>query len=249
MKKLLLLLVLSFVSTQGLSKSIKKILPNAYATECISSYYRNKTNTCSKLPENAYPYAYYASGPDFKCNSGYYRKNNLCYKLAPNTKPYSSSDGFYCSSGYKKVSGNCIKENHSNKSKEALELEIKIAEINRKAEEAKTLEVEILIKEAVIEDLLNSLRSHYVNNIAARVKSFWRYQGAENGWSAEVYVLQDRDGNVQAVDIQNINVNNSSLGKSFMDSIERAVYKSSPLPVAPDEAVFDSELNFIFHAH
>ena len=40
---------------------------------------------------------------------------------------------------------------------------------------------------------------------------------------AEVYVVQDRDGKVVAVDVRNANVGNSSKGKSFMDSIERAV--------------------------
>ena len=29
-----------------------------------------------------------------------------------------------------------------------------------------------------------------------------------------------------------------------MNSIERAVYKASPLPAAPDEAVFDQEIYF-----
>ena len=51
-----------------------------------------------------------------------------------------------------------------------------------------------------------------------------------------------KNGNVKAVDVRNVNVGDSSLGKSFMDSIERAVYKSSPLPAAPDEAVFEEEL-------
>jgi hypothetical protein len=98
----------------------------------------------------------------------------------------------------------------------------------------------------IAEDQLNTLKSAYVNNIAARVKTFWRYQAAEDDWTAEVYVVQDRDGNVKAVDVKNANVGNSSLGKSFMDSIERAVYKASPLPGAPDDAVFDSELYIIF---
>jgi len=31
-----------------------------------------------------------------------------------------------------------------------------------------------------------------------------------------------------------------------MDSIERAVYKASPLPGAPDEAVFDREIYMLF---
>jgi colicin import membrane protein len=98
----------------------------------------------------------------------------------------------------------------------------------------------------IAEDQLNTLKSAYVNNIAARVKTFWRYQAAEDDWTAEVYVVQDRDGNVKAVDVKNANVGNSSLGKSFKDSIERAVNKASPLPGAPDEAVFDKELYFIF---
>ena len=72
------------------------------------------------------------------------------------------------------------------------------------------------------------------------------HSSAEVDWTAEVYVVQDKDGNVKAVDVKNANVGNSSLGKSFKDSIERAVNKASPLPGAPDEAVFDKELYFIF---
>jgi antitoxin component YwqK of YwqJK toxin-antitoxin module len=93
-----------------------------------------------------------------------------------------------------------------------------------------------------IEDQLNTLKSSYVSNIAARVRSFWRYQGAEDDWTAEVYVLQDRDGTVLAVDVRNSNVGDSQKAKVFKDSIRRAVYKASPLPSAPDEVVFDKEL-------
>jgi hypothetical protein len=90
------------------------------------------------------------------------------------------------------------------------------------------------------------LKSAYVNNIAARVKTFWRYQAAEDDWSCEVYVIQDRQGQVKAVDVRNCNVGDSSLAKSFRDSIERAVYKASPLPAAPDDAVFDREIYMLF---
>jgi len=109
-----------------------------------------------------------------------------------------------------------------------------MAELKRKAEVEKEKE------------LLNTLQNAYLNNIAARIKTFWRYQSAEDDWSAEVYIVQDRDGNVIAVDVRNANVSNSKLAKSFMDSIERAVNKASPLPGAPNEAVFDKELYFIF---
>ena len=98
----------------------------------------------------------------------------------------------------------------------------------------------------ILEDQLNTLRSAYVNNISAWVKTFWVYQSAEDDWSAEVYVIQDRDGNVRAVDVRNAKVDDSVRAKSFMDSIERAVYKASPLPGAPNDAVFDSEIYMLF---
>ena len=105
---------------------------------------------------------------------------------------------------------------------------------------------EDMARTLIAEDQLNTLKMAYVNNIAARVKTFWRYQGADNGWSCEVYVQQDENGNVEAVSIQNCNVGDSAKAKAFKNSIERAVYKASPLPSAPDEAVFDREFLFTF---
>ena len=61
-----------------------------------------------------------------------------------------------------------------------------------------------------------------------------------------MYIVQDRDGNVKAVDVRGLNISNSKLAKSFMDSIERAVNKASPFPRAPDDAVFDSEIYMLF---
>ena len=41
----------------------------------------------------------------------------------------------------------------------------------------------------------------------------------------------------------------SSKAKAFRDSIERAVYKASPLPSAPDDAVFSRELLLKFRVN
>ena len=101
----------------------------------------------------------------------------------------------------------------------------------------------------VIEDQRSTLAAAWVANIAARVKSFWRYQGAGEDWTAEIYILQDRNGNVLEVDVRNTNVGNSSRAKTFKDSILRAVYNASPLPAAPDDAVFNKELIMIFSAN
>ena len=143
-----------------------------------------------------------------------------------------------------------LEEDQQNK--DLLELEIaalKEAEAEIQYRQALAQEVQDeqdTVRSIIIADQLTTLKSAYVNNIAARVKSLWRYQAAEDNWSAEVYVVQDREGEVLAVDVRNANVGGSSEGESFMNSIQRAVYKASPLPAAPDDAVFDKELYFIF---
>ena len=101
-------------------------------------------------------------------------------------------------------------------------------------------------RQVKLEQYLARLKTAYINNIAAKVRSLWLYQGAEDNWTAEVYVLQDRDGNVLAVDVMKNNVGNSAKAKVFMDSIERAIYKSSPLPKAPDDEIFTQEITFKF---
>ena len=95
-------------------------------------------------------------------------------------------------------------------------------------------------------DSINGKQAQYVRSIAEKVKSNWRYQGANDDWTAEVYILQDRHGNVLAVDVRNTNVGNSSRAKTFTDSIERAVRKSTPLPYTSNDDVFDKELIFKF---
>ena len=100
-----------------------------------------------------------------------------------------------------------------------------------------------------VQDQLKTLKMAYVNNIAARVRTFWRYQGADDDWTCRVYVLQDENGKVEAVSIQNCNVGDSAKAKAFKNSLERAIYKASPLPSAPDEDVFTKEFLFEFHAN
>ena len=97
--------------------------------------------------------------------------------------------------------------------------------------------------------LLETAQSVYVNKIASKVRDNWRYQAAEDDWSCEVYVVQDRSGNVHAVDVTNCKVDDSSKAKSFSNSIERAVYKSTPLPYTSDDAVFDKEIYMVFRVN
>ena len=90
---------------------------------------------------------------------------------------------------------------------------------------------------------------YYINRIAQKVKEQWRYQGAKDSWGCDVHILQDVDGNIQSVNVQSCNVDNNAKAKSFKNAIERAVYKASPLPPAPDKDVFDREVLFHFRVN
>ncbi|SFV84676.1 TolA protein [hydrothermal vent metagenome] len=61
--------------------------------------------------------------------------------------------------------------------------------------------------------------------------------------------MQDLDGNVQSVNVQSCKIDNNTRAKSFKNAIERAVYKASPLPPAPDNSVFDREILFHFRVN
>ncbi len=104
-------------------------------------------------------------------------------------------------------------------------------------------------REIAQEDILNELKANYINQISSRVNSQWRYQGAKDSWGCDVHILQDADGVVKSVNVASCNVDNTTRAKSFKDSIERAVYKASPLPGAPDTSVFDSEIIFRFRVN
>ena len=72
------------------------------------------------------------------------------------------------------------------------------------------------------------------------------YQGADDDWGCDVYILQSIEGVVKAVNVQNCTLDDSDKARSFKDSIERAARKASPLPIAPDESVFEKEVLFHF---
>jgi colicin import membrane protein len=104
-------------------------------------------------------------------------------------------------------------------------------------------------REIAQEDILNELKVNYINQIASRVHNQWRYQGAKDSWGCDVHILQDVDGNAQSVNVQTCNIDNNAKAKSFKNAIERAVYKASPLPPAPDTSVFDREILFHFRVN
>ena len=146
---------------------------------------------------------------------------------------------------------------YADDSQEAVEREIAEFEAQLELELARQ---RILLLEAFVEQLekdntrvdfidLSYAKYLQLRDIVAKVKSYWRYQGAEDDWECTVYVQQDVDGNVEAVNVQNCNTGDSDKARSFKNSIERAVYKASPLPSLRYEGVFVREIQFEFRVN
>ncbi len=103
----------------------------------------------------------------------------------------------------------------------------------------------------MLDDQLNISRNTWVESVITKIHTYWRYSGARSDWSCYVFITQDRNGNVKTVDVDNcgdsiMNIDANPKLNSFKNSIEKAVYKASPLPIAPDDAVFSKELYFVF---
>ncbi len=100
-----------------------------------------------------------------------------------------------------------------------------------------------------IENQKTILKDAWINNIQAKVKSNWNFPGVKPGWFIKVLVTQNKEGKVLSVHFDENNVGNSEIAKAFKNSVERAVYKASPLPISPDASVFDKNIMFIFNAN
>jgi len=90
---------------------------------------------------------------------------------------------------------------------------------------------------------LASLRGQYQDAIKDRVRSNWlEPQNMRKGATCEVDVYQLPSGDVRSVKVSSCTGNDDVLRRS----VETAVLKSSPLPMAPDPGVFDTHIHFIF---
>jgi len=106
--------------------------------------------------------------------------------------------------------------------------------------------------QSTIEELspeLEALKSSYLNNVQEKIKSFWRYDEANDNWYCDVFINQAKNGAVEAVKILECNTGSSenpvmskSKSQAFANSIRRAVFRSSPLPLPSNESLFDKKL-------
>ena len=103
----------------------------------------------------------------------------------------------------------------------------------------------------MLDDQLNISRNTWVESVITKINTYWRYSGARSDWSCYVFITQDKDGNVNTVDVDNcgdsiMNIDENPKLNSFKNSIERAVYKASPFPLAPSEDAFSEQIIFEF---
>ena len=103
----------------------------------------------------------------------------------------------------------------------------------------------------MLDDQLNISRNTWVESVITKINTYWRYSGARSDWSCYVFITQDRNGNVNTVEVDNcgdsiMNIDENPKLNSFKNSIERAVYKASPFPLAPSEDAFSEQIIFEF---
>ena len=103
----------------------------------------------------------------------------------------------------------------------------------------------------MLDDQLNISQNIWVESVITKINTYWRYSGARSDWFCYVFITQDRNGNVTTVDVDNcgdsiMNIDENPKLNSFKNSIERAVYKASPFPLAPSEDAFSEQIIFEF---
>lgn len=115
------------------------------------------------------------------------------------------------------------------------------ADLQRKLVEEEQRE-EVARQQAERSRMLDSLRLQYVKLIEQKVERNWlRPATMSKDVSCEVYVSQTIMG-----DVISVNLRDCVADSAFQQSIERAVWKASPLPPAPNPDVFDREIHFTF---
>ena len=103
----------------------------------------------------------------------------------------------------------------------------------------------------MLDDQLNISQNIWVESVITKINTYWRYSGARSDWFCYVFITQDRNGNVTTVDVDNcgdsiMNIDANPKLNSFKNSIEKAVYNASPLPLALSEDAFSEQIIFEF---
>ena len=127
---------------------------------------------------------------------------------------------------------------------------------NNKALDKKKKEYVKKLEEKEISPELKIIRSAYLQSVQEKIKTFRSYDEAKDDWNCDVLIKQATNGAVEAVKILECRLGNNenqgmskSRAQAFGNSIRRAVFKSSPLPLPSDKVLFDRELIIQFNVN
>jgi len=88
----------------------------------------------------------------------------------------------------------------------------------------------LFVSSLAISDSLILPKQEYIDEITKKIYSEWRIIKASSGWTCEVNITQDEDGNILDSNISHCNTKD----KRFISQLQKAIDKSSPLPKPPE---------------
>ena len=101
-----------------------------------------------------------------------------------------------------------------------------------------------------IQEQLNIVQDAWIEDIASKVRDNWDLKSKKvvpyDRWNCRIYIQQDENGNVLDTEIQECTVTDRRRANRIKKSLEKAVLKTSPLPLPEDENVFTRQIYFGF---
>ena len=103
-----------------------------------------------------------------------------------------------------------------------------------------------------IQEQLNMVQDNWIEDISERVRNNWELKSNKvipyNKWNCRIYIQQDDIGNVINTEIQECSIKDKRRANRMKKSLEKAVLKTSPLPLPEEENVFTRQIYFDFSA-
>ena len=103
-----------------------------------------------------------------------------------------------------------------------------------------------------IQEQLNMIQDSWIDDISDRVRNNWELKSNKvipySKWDCRIYIQQDKDGNVLNTEIQECSIKDKRRANRMKKSLEKAVLKTSPLPLPEEENVFTRQIYFDFSA-
>jgi hypothetical protein len=103
-----------------------------------------------------------------------------------------------------------------------------------------------------IQEQLNKVQDTWIEDISNKIRNNWELNSKKvtpySKWDCRIYIQQDRDGNVLDTEIQECTIADKRRANSIKKSLEKAVLKTSPLPLPEEENVFTRQIYFDFSA-